>query len=259
MSKVKSGQLDAYVSITTHDEIGELSGQFNSMLSEINTLMERIITEQEAKRSADILALQTQMNPHFLFNTLATIRSLVCANAFDKADTVLISLSMLLKDLLSSNEPFSTLNKEIQNLQEYINIQKLTFEPPLNVHIQIPPEMHNIKIMKMLLQPLVENALLHGLKPKRDNCRLNIEGYLEKEMAVISIADNGVGFNPDILEHYSHDLSADKRSIGIKNVVDRIKLHYGAQCSIIINSEINVGTTVIVRFPQSYTREDFKL
>jgi Predicted signal transduction protein with a C-terminal ATPase domain len=249
MARVKNGDLDAHVAVTSNDEIAELSDQFNDMLTKIRDLMAHVVTEERLKREAEIMALQTQINPHFLYNTLASIRFMVYTGNKEDADTIILALIHLMKNTLSDANEFVTVEKEINLLQDYISIQKLAFVKPLNISIDIEEEINNCKIIKLLLQPIVENAILHGLKPKKDDCWLSITGRSVGSILEFKVADNGVGFDGSQINLNKKDPN-HKNSIGLNNVYNRIVLTFGEQYGITVVSRINEGTCVTVRIPK---------
>lgn len=256
MARVKKGDLDASVTITSNDEIAELSEQFNDMLAKIRQLMSNVVTEQKLKREAEIMSLQTQINPHFLYNTLASIRFMVYAGNKEDADTAILALIRLMKNTLSDINEFVTVEKEINLLKDYINIQKLALAKPLDISIDMEEGINSCKIIKFLLQPLVENAILHGLKPKKDNCRLCITGRAVGSIVEFRISDNGVGFDStqSNFGFKNHDF---KKGVGLHNVHNRIVLTFGEQYGVTVLSNINEGTCVTVRIPKILNEGDY--
>lgn len=255
MEKVKGGDLNVNVSVISNDEIGDLSQQFNLMIKNIKQLMNTLVNEQKAKREAELLALQTQINPHFLYNTFASIRYLIYTENKEDADAIILSFIRLMKNILSDTKEFITIEKEITLLKDYIYIQKLALSNEVEVNINIEEKIKDTKMIKLLLQPIVENAFLHGLKPKKAKGHLVINGYEVDGIIIFEIIDNGVGFNVENL----HDIK-DKNStrIGLKNINDRIILTYGKEYGVNIDSSPQKGTTVVLRFPKLNTKEEYK-
>ncbi|KUO73942.1 MAG: hypothetical protein APF77_01665 [Clostridia bacterium BRH_c25] len=256
MAKVKTGDLNVRVTVNSNDEISELSEQFNDMISKIQELMSQVVTEQELKREAEIISLQSQINPHFLYNTLASIRFMVYSGNKEDADIIILALIRLMKNSLSDSKKFITVDKEISLLQDYINIQKLAFTKPLTVKLSIEDDIKDCKIIKLLLQPLVENAIMHGLKPKKDDCVLSITGRSIDSALEFIIEDNGIGFDSS-----KCDLSSKTpdftRGVGMQNVHGRIILNFGEQYGLNICSHINKGTTVTLRIPKIISKGDY--
>jgi len=249
MAMVKAGDLCASVTITSNDEIAELSDQFNDMLAKIRDLMANVVTEEKLKRESEIMSLQTQINPHFLYNTLASIRFMVYTGNKEDADTIILALIRLMKNTLSDINEFVTVEKEINLLEDYINIQKLALAKPLDISIDMEEEINDCKIIKLLLQPIVENAIMHGLKPQKDDCKLSITGRAVGSILEFRISDNGVGFDSSKCNFSVKD-PGFKKGVGLRNVHNRIALTFGEQYGVTVISHINEGTYVTIRIPK---------
>lgn len=246
--RVSAGDFSTRVEVTSNDEIGELSEQFNHMVSHTQQLMELVVQEQEAKRKADIIALQSQINPHFLYNTLSSIRYMVLIGNHEDADTAILALNRILKCAFSGADSFISINMEIEQLRNYLTIAKFGFSVPLQVQIEVAPEIGDCQTIKLMLQPIVENAVRHGLKGNLKNPTLRICAYQEAGDIVFLIEDNGHGFDVSILSEKNR--SVDSSHIGIKNVHARIQLHFGSRYGLSIKSEIGKGTKVWIRIPK---------
>ncbi|CRZ34053.1 two-component system sensor histidine kinase YesM [Herbinix hemicellulosilytica] len=245
MEKVKANNLDVNVPVLSRDEIGYLSEQFNSMIGRIRQLMENLVNEQEAKRQAELISLQTQINPHFLYNTLASIRYLIYTEKKEDVDNIILSLIRILRYSLSDTKEFISIQKEISILEDYIFIQKFTFSNTVKVEIDIDEEILNCKTIKLILQPLVENSFMHGLKPKNENGYLSIKGYARENNIYFEIFDNGVGIDLDAGIN-----KTNRTGIGLHNVKDRIKLTFGDEYGLKIESEPGSFTKITVNIPK---------
>lgn len=245
--EVQGGDLSVRVPVTTKDEVGEVATQFNTMLREVRELMAKNEQEQKLKRDAEILSLQTQINPHFLYNTLASVRYLIYTEDKKKADDVILALIRLMKNTLSDSSEFVTVESEIALLHDYIALQTITFDRPICVEIDISKEIQSYKTIKLLLQPIVENAFLHGLKPQKGTLRLAVRGYILDEALIFEVEDSGVGFDTSAA-HYA-DRNPSSRSIGVQNVHNRIKLTFGDDYGLRIDSRQGEGTRVVLRLP----------
>lgn len=253
--KVKEGDLTVEVPVTTKDEVGEVAGQFNGMLAEIRELMDNVVQEQKLKRDAEILSLQTQINPHFLYNTLASIRFLVYTGNKKTADDAILSLIRLMKNTLSDAREFVTVENEFDLLSDYIQLQKLAFDRPVDVKVDVEEEILACKTIKLLLQPVVENAFLHGLKPKRGDVGLAISGRANNGDLVFVVEDNGVGF--DTSKACYTDKNPHSRSVGLSNVHSRIVLTFGEEYGLDVRSKPGEGTTVTLRIPQIHSKGEY--
>ncbi len=252
MEKVKANNFDVTVPILSNDEIGDLSHKFNSMIERIKQLMENLLKEQEEKRQAELITLQTQINPHFLYNTLASIRYLIYTEKKEDVDNIILSLIRILKNSLSDTEEFVSIQKEISILEDYIFIQKFAFSNTVTVDIHMEEDILECKTIKLLLQPLVENAFMHGLKPKNNTGYLSIRGYSHENMVYFEIYDNGVGFVPKADIKKKH-----RRGIGLQNVKDRIGLTFGKKYGLHIESKPDEFTKITMNIPKIASEEEF--
>ena len=256
MDEVQKGNLESHIPVVGNNEIGQLTAHFNLMQDSIHLLMQRLIEESEAKRDAEIKALQSQINPHFLYNTLASVRYMIFSGKRENADTIVVSLIHLLKNALSDSCRFVTVDMELRLLDDYIRIQQYTFAEPFQVETDVAPEIRDCYMIKLLLQPIVENAIFHGLKPKGTDCLLQIIGRVEADGIDLIIRDNGVGYDP---EHPAPSASRLSNGIGIKNVNDRVQRYFGAHYGIHVTSAIGAGTEVRLHLPRLETEEDCKV
>lgn len=255
MDEVQKGNWDEHLPVLVNNEIGQLTAHFNLMQDSIHLLMQRLVEESEAKRSAELKALQSQINPHFLYNTLASIRFMIFSGEKESADDVVVSLIHLMKNALSNSQRFVTVEMELRRLDDYIRIQKYTFSQPFNVEIDVPPEVRSCYIIKLLLQPIVENAIFHGLKPKATDCQLRIIGRCDGNDINFFIRDNGIGFDPGQPAKTASPLST---GIGLSNVNDRIQLYFGKRYGARITSVPGQGTEVYIHLPRLREEDDCK-
>ena len=258
MHEVEEGNLHSRAIITTHDEFEDLANSYNKMIQRVEDLMRQVIFEQEQKRESDIRMLQAQINPHFLYNTLASIRYMIYTSPPADVDKMIRALSRFLKYVLSNAETvYVSLDREFEQMNDYITIQQFGFEVPLQYKVDIEPGLGRCLVVKMLFQPLIENAILHGLKLNDVDPTLHIRVYSDKEGGVcIDIADNGAGFDMEDL-FKPKDKKPGHHHLGISNVRQRLWLHYGESCSFEISSEKGVGTTASIRIPK-LTEEDMQ-
>lgn len=254
MQSVKNDGLRIVAEVSSHDEIGDLAVQFNDMLAQINILMDNIVQEQESKRKSEIMALQAQINPHFIYNTLASVRYMIYAGDKDNADLVILSLIKILRNSISSQKALNTVEKEVDILKSYISIQQFTFDTPIDVQFDIQPGIQACHVLKMILQPIVENAILHGLKPKRGDKQLIIKGYRVHDDIEFQVIDNGVGFDVSLLSD-SPNSTAVHSNIAINNVSSRLRLYFGSRYGLHIQSTPGQGTCATIRFPHIQEEE----
>ena len=242
MQIAQSGNIKARTEVKSNDEIGQLADTYNGLLDRIGTLMEDVILESEQKRKAEMQALFAQINPHFIINTLTSIRSLIFFGDNSAAEKAMRTFAFLLKKTLSREDEMCTLGEEIEYIFKYIEILQMSFEKPIQVYMKIDPTLNDCLIIKMITQPIIENAILHGLKAKEGDKALRIEVSSNNGVLQICISDNGVGCDKK-LEFNEVKMEFD-HNIGMQNVYNRIVLHYGAKYGLSFESTPGVGTVV---------------
>jgi two-component system, LytTR family, sensor kinase len=208
----------------------------------------RLEEQEKLLLSAKIEALKSQINPHFLFNTLTSISSLIRSEP-DTARTLIIKLSALLRRLLRSHEHFVTLRDELESVDEYLDIEVIRFGPKLRVHKQIDPDTLELIVPSMILQPLVENSIKHGLSRKVGPGSITIRSHRENGRAVIEVEDDGMGFLPDRLDQPM------STGIGLANVRERLRVIYGTTYQLRLTSEPGEGTRARIEVPELATAE----
>ncbi|MFF2445535.1 sensor histidine kinase [Neobacillus sp. NPDC058068] len=265
MINVKNGNLDQKFNVKSKDEIGELGRGFNEMIVQINKLIKSVSKEEKLKKAAEITALQLQINPHFLYNTLESINSLARIKKEYEISHLIVLLGRLLRLSISSFEEKIPINQEVMYIESYLEIQKVRMRDPLEYSILLDEEIKDCLTVKLILQPIVENAIIHGIDPLRTAGQVNIEGKLLDDFIVFTVKDNGKGINPEQLEQIrdrlknkSEDLSKYRKKIGLYNVQTRILSHYGETFGISIESKINKGTTVTIKIPKEVCDDNEK-
>lgn len=251
MPQIVSGDFTKHIEVKGGGEARELAQAFNHMLDGLNDYVQRLVELQEEKRLAEIHALQMQINPHFIYNTLACIKFLIWQGSMEKSIQTIDAFISLLRNTISNNEEMIFVKQEIGNLKNYSVIQQARYGDKVNIAYSVSEECENLIIPKMLLQPFVENAFFHAFSSK-DGGRINVFVRRSGEKLICEIMDNGVGMNKDQLNRLwtqddakSHPLTG----IGIRNVNDRINLLYGDEYGIRISSNPGEGTIVTVTIP----------
>ncbi len=255
MKRVENGDFDLELrEPDTGDEISDLFHSFKVMVLKIRQLIEKNNEEQEEKRRSELNALQAQINPHFLYNTLDSI--IWMAEGDNTRDVVLMtsSLAKLLRKSISNKNEIVTLAEEIDYTRSYLVIQKMRYKDKLEYEIEVEDAILRTEVIKLIIQPLVENAIYHGIKYKEGKGLIRIEGAYEEDNVVLRIIDNGVGMSKEQLRHVFDERKTDtrKNSVGVLNVHRRIQLYYGTEYGLSFESEENAGTTVIIRLPETY-------
>jgi two-component system sensor histidine kinase YesM len=253
---ITKNDLQALVTSDNVDEITELGMSFNIMIGKIRELLDAKIKEQENLKKAELRALQAQINPHFLYNTLDTIIWMAESKRTDEVIEIVRALSSFFRISLSKGKDWITVGEEIERTRSYLTIQKMRYRDIMDYEIQVDEEVRDNTILKLILQPLVENALYHGVKNKRSGGTIIVRAKRKNQDEVLlEVADNGIGFTSAKLAQVQAELNDDSGEIklesgfGIDNVNKRIKLYYGKQYGLSINSEHYTGTCVTLVIP----------
>ena len=258
MKKVEQGQFENVTLQTVgHNEISALTNSFNIMTKEIHHLMIQNMEEQEQKRKSELMALQSQINPHFLYNTLDSI--IWMAEGGKNREVVLMtsSLAKLLRQSISNEEEIVTIANEVEYTRSYLTIQKMRYQDRLEFSIDVDPDVLDLKIVKLVLQPLVENAIYHGIKYKETKGMIWVTGRNLGSIIVIRVEDNGIGMTQEQLAHvFEKKTNRKSNGVGAGNVNKRLRLYYGPEYGLTYESQLNVGTTVTIRIPNSAWEEE---
>lgn len=251
MDEVKKGNLSVNIRDKSNDEIGEVTRNFNTMLDEIKNLMENVKNQEKQKRKAEIATLQAQINPHFLSNTLNTVKWLASAQKAENIESIVGSLIQLLHISMGKGGDFITIREEIEYIKSYINIQEYRYYDIFKVVFDIEDDILDYKVLKFLIQPVVENSIIHGIKPSMEQGLIVIKGFKYEDVIKITVTDNGVGI-PDKKLSQLFDKKNQKfkfNGIGINNVNDRIKMNFGDKYGLQIESVPNLYTTAELTLP----------
>lgn len=267
-ARVAGGDMSVRANLETGAELGVLSRSLDEMIERINNLLSQVRTEQENLRVAELELLQAQINPHFLYNTLDTIIWLAEAGDQSKVVSMVGSLSDFFRASLGQGRDIVTIGDEIRHVSSYLEIQQVRYQDILTYSIDVPEEIYISSIPKITLQPLVENALYHGIKNKRGGGCITITGKVESKCVYLYIEDNGIGMTEERLEQINRKINAGEKTeneadaggnreeaeiFGLYNVNERIRLKFGSRYGIHIDSEFNKGTVVTVLLPADET------
>ncbi len=255
MEKAGAGNLDTRILSKRKDEFGTLSDGFDSMIGRITALIENIKTEQRLKKESEIKALQSQITPHFLYNTLNCIKAMVRADRKDDSEKMITALTALLKISLSNTDKVVTILEELNYVKSYIEIMEYRYEKKVAVEYDIDNSLLRCGILKFILQPIVENCFIHAFHAPENDWRIQISLQPCGDDIAVTIRDNGAGIDltethPLENEDYFGSHSRVKfSSIGLGNIQDRIRLNYGEQYGITLSSEPGKGTSVQLILP----------
>lgn len=253
MVKVQQGDFEtADVEVTAENEIGSLTKSFNVMTHRIQELMKQNVYEQEEKRKSELKALQSQINPHFLYNTLDSIIWMAEGKKNEEVVLMTAALARLLRQSISNEEELVSIGQEIEYARSYLTIQKMRYKDKLEFQIDVSPSINSVPIIKLVLQPIIENAIYHGLKYKENKGLLIVKGYEEAGNVILQIIDNGVGMDEEKLLHIfdKHKVNYHSNGVGVYNVQRRLLLYYGNGYGISYQSSQGVGTTATVTIPK---------
>ena len=238
-------------------DLAVLYDAFNSMADQIEVLVENIKEEQTNSRNLELKLLQAQINPHFLYNTLDNIVWLVEDDQKEDAENIVTYLSQFFRTTLSGGRDFIKLTEEFQHIEAYLKIQSFRYRDILSFELDLPQELENYLIIKMALQPIVENALYHGIKYKRSMGKIIVKARDAVDNIEVVVIDDGIGMEREELLELRHTVSNQGRptesdnGFGMANVAERLRMNYGESYGLEVESEYGQGTTVIIRFPKS--------
>ncbi|MBB6733984.1 sensor histidine kinase [Cohnella zeiphila] len=255
MKRVMSGDMAVrYQTKRRHDEFDVLGSSFNYMVTRIDELLHAVYIEQDQKRIAELRALQAQINPHFLYNTLDIIKWTALIQKANNAAEMVSLLSRLLRISIGKGEETVTVEEEIEHVQCYLGIQKFRFNFHIETDVEMDEEVRRLRTPKLILQPIVENAILHAFADRETGGRIVITCAKEPGGGILFVvADNGIGMDPELAGSLLTEEAADKQKtggIGLANVDERIKLICGQAYGIRIDTEPGAGTRIRIRLPR---------
>jgi two-component system, sensor histidine kinase YesM len=253
---ITKNDLQALMTSDNVDEITELGMSFNIMIGKIKDLLDSKIKEQENLKKAELRALQAQINPHFLYNTLDTIIWMAESKKTDEVIKIVSALSDFFRISLSKGMDWITIGEEVERIRSYLTIQKMRYRDILDFKIEVDENVSEKTILKLILQPLVENALYHGIKNKRQGGTISVRARRKgKDEVLLEVEDNGIGFTPEKLARLQAELEDDSGDIKLEsgfalgNVNKRIRLYYGEPYGLSVQSKYNSGTRVTLVIP----------
>lgn len=251
--KIAQGDFNARAQVDSDDEVAELAVSFNKMAGNMQSLIDKVKEDERKMRKADLRLLQEQIQPHFLYNTLDTIVWLIESNEPDEAVTMVVTLSDFFREILSKGKEFISIQEEEKHISSYLQIQEMRYRDILEYDIQLDQVIYKYQILKLTLQPVVENALYHGIKYKRAKGSIHIHGEKEGEIIRLTVRDDGVGMDEEELEQLRQQIEKPcqetEKGFGLANVNERIHMYFGYEYGMKIESEKGKGTTVEIVIP----------
>lgn len=250
MEKVREGNFDEVrINTVPRGEIGQLTSVFIKMVADIKHLISQVMEEQRLKRHAEFKALQSQINPHFLNNTLSSLIWMVSSDRKQESVEIISSLSDLMKNSFGDDREIIPVKRELEHLMNYVEIQRIRYKSKLHVRFDIDESVLDHLMPKFLLQPLVENSILHGISLKKSGGIVKITVRKKDNAIVFKVIDNGMGMPPKTLETILNTDPAGKKSYGVYNVNNRVKLHYGEMYGLKFFSKPGKGTLAVLCIP----------
>lgn len=260
MKQAEHGDFNIPIAPASRDEIGQLNQSFNVMLTKLSLLMDEKYRLGKEKKNAQLKALQVQINPHFLYNTLDMINVMAINGQYQKIRSAIQALSHYYRSSLNSGSDVATLQDEINHVRSYVEIQNLRFEDAIQLTVEAAPELLSCRMFKICLQPFVENSILHGILEKdSESGTIHIHAWKEEPYLYVSIEDDGVGMDDQTMASLFQKPLNQEGGYGIYNVQERIKINYGNHCGITFQSEPGVGTTAVIKILLKYNESSIHI
>ena len=260
MHAVELGDVSARVAPQGRDEIGQLMGSFSNMMGRIDTLMDEKLEQGQQIKALELKALQAQINPHFLYNSLDLINCTAIAHNVPEISRMVNALARFYRLSLSRVKEVIPLADELKHARLYVEIQNMRFEDRVRTEWDVEPGVEQCPIIKIVLQPIIENAIIHGIFEKPDKTgRLRIAAFRQGQDLVITVEDDGVGMDEETrLANFSASASSanTKGGYGVRNINERLHLAYGAEYGLSCESELGRGTRVTIRIPAAEETEE---
>ncbi len=259
MQSVDTGDFRLVGTIRATDEIRELAREYDIMVGRIRELMEANEKEHELKRKSDLKALQAQINPHFLYNTLDSIIWMAEMEQSSEVVEMTSALSKLFRISISKGRELITIKDEIAHVQSYLTIQKMRYRDKFKYLVDIPRELNDFITLKITLQPLVENAIYHGIKEIDGEGTIKISGWMDRESIILEVSDNGKGMDSHQMKELLDGIETpledrpvfSRQGMGVRNIHERIRIYFGQEYGLTCRSKPGEGTTIRVRIPKT--------
>ena len=260
MQQVSGGNLKVRAPVYQNDEIGQLSQGFNSMIAQIEGLIEELVTEKMLKKEAEIEALQYQITPHFMYNTLNSIRYEAILQGSPNTAELLEAFIELLQLSASDRGAFITVKQEMHMVQNYVKLQQFRYADCFQVTFDMQPEAEACYVPRLLIQPLVENAILHGIDHRKRDNQIAVSVLCDNGALAIKVEDHGEGMTSEEIQKLLDGQRKSKFSgIGVSNIRERLRLYYGGKAELRFYSEKGNGTTAVILLPISYDAEEYTI
>ncbi|MDF2921857.1 MAG: sensor histidine kinase [Paenibacillaceae bacterium] len=253
IKRLEDGNLNLRIHVNTRDEFAVIADGLNHMVRKMKVLMAQNTEMQVKKKEAEMMVLQSQINPHFLYNTLDGIRMKALINKDDDTAFMIEQLSFMLRSTTNIRQEFVPLRHELAYINSYITLQNIRFRNKFELTVDLPEDLGSMIVPKFILQPIVENAVYHGLEVKKNDRRITVDSRIQDDKVWLMVKDNGIGMEKEQLQLVYEGLRTEPEetgsNIGLRNINSRLKLYYGEEYGLMIDSIRNEGTTVTLCFP----------
>ena len=247
MQEVQEGSMDMQVGSDDRDEIGMLYRGFGSMMKRIRTLINEVYLGKITQKEAELKALQAQINPHFLYNTLSLINWKALAAGEEDISRMTLAMSTFYRTALNRGRNVLQVEAELSNTRAYLEIQSMLHDGDFDYEIEVQPEILQCESLNLILQPLVENAIHHGIEEKTDGRgKISVRGWKEENCVWFMVEDNGIGMEQEVADKI---LTMESKGYGVRNVDERIRLCYGEKYAMKVESIVGKGTKMTIHFP----------
>lgn len=251
MQEIQTGNFYHRIEIEGQKEIIVLANSFNVMIEEIRGLMDTVLKEQKEKRKTEFIALQTQINPHFLYNTLDSIVYLSENHMNDEVVEMVVALSKFFRISISRGKNIILLSEELEHARNYLLIQQIRYNKKFTFEFDVAKNVENCKVVKLILQPIIENAIYHGINTEYNEGVIKIRAFEKNKKLYLEVEDDGYGITPEKIAELQAGFKdqKDAKSVGVINVYQRLQLYYGPEAEFIIDSELDVKTVIRLIIP----------
>ena len=249
MKKLKDGNFDVKLVSRSGDEIGQIIREYGNVIGQLKEMINKVYVSKMKQREAELIAVEAQINPHFLYNTLDSIRWLALKEKNYMVAEQLETLSEMFRHVLHNGREIVTVREEMNFINDYMFLQHAKYGSRINLIVRIDEALYDCLIPKLILQPLVENAMLHGLEPKLEGGRVEVAGWQEGETIRFSVRDDGIGANEEAIREMLAGTTRPSKVFALKNIDERIKLHYGEKYGLRFSGETGRGVEVEICIP----------
>ena len=253
MKEIEKGNFELYVHSESKDEVGDLIRGFGAMVSKIRILIEEVYTGNIKQKEYEMRALQAQINPHFLYNSLSLINWMALEEGQEEISKITLAMSSFYRTALNKGNNIILLENEIENIKSYLEIQLMMHDYEFDVEIKVDDTIKKCEVLNLILQPMLENAIEHGIDLKTDGRgKIRVEAIDRGDVLLLEVEDNGIGMEEEVQDVI---LTKQSKGYGLRNVNERIRLYYGEEYHITIESKLGVGTKIITTLPKRIREE----